>query len=74
MYGPESKKSQKLLDWYWERCIERPTQAADFEEGLGKMGYSIDKLEQSWREWVLALDPDKDPAEILYEQVRKKRR
>jgi hypothetical protein len=70
MYGPERKKSQKLLDWYWQLCLERTTSADDFEEGLAKMGYTMSHFEESWREWILSLDPEKDPAVALYEERR----
>jgi hypothetical protein len=67
-YGPESKKSQKLLDWYWDTCLERQADADDFEQGLKAMGYSTAKLEKAWKEWVGSLDLKKDPAVLLYEQ------
>jgi hypothetical protein len=67
-YGPDSKKSTKLLDWYWDNCVARVTTADDFEDGVKAMGYTMPKLEKAWRDWVLALDPKKDPAILLYEQ------
>jgi hypothetical protein len=68
LYGPDHEKAQKLLDWYWALCLERPTKAEDFEEGLRQIGYSLDKLEQAWKDWILELDPAKDPAVALYQQ------
>jgi hypothetical protein len=67
-YGPESKKSTKLLDWYWDSCVAHATTADDFEDGVKAMGYTMPKLEKAVRDWVLALDPRKDPAVLLYEQ------
>ena len=68
MYGPDAKKAQKLLDAYWDLCLSRPTTGDDFEVLLGKMGYTMEKLEKSWKEWILALDPANDPAMKLYEK------
>jgi hypothetical protein len=67
-YGPESKKSQKLLDWYWDSCVARETTAEDFENGVKGMGYTMPKLEKAVRDWILALDPKNDPAILLYEK------
>jgi hypothetical protein len=73
MYGPEAKKAQKLLDAYWDLCLTRPTTGDDFEVLLKAMGYTMDKLERSWKEWILALDPANDPAMKLYEKKTGKR-
>ena len=59
---------QKLLDAYWELCLTRPTTGDDFEVLLKAMGYTMEKLEKSWKEWILALDPSNDPAMKLYEK------
>lgn len=67
-YGPESKKSLKLLDWFWDRGFERKVTADDFEEGVRAMGYTMPKLEKAWRDWILSLDQSKDPAVLYYEQ------
>jgi hypothetical protein len=74
IYGPEQKKAQRLLDWYWETCTKRTTTPDDFERGVTGMGYTMDKLEEAWKKWVLEMDPAKDPAQLLYEQAKKKGR
>lgn len=70
VYGPEKKKFQRLLDWFWEQCSKRPTKAEDFEDGLKEIGYTTQKLEGAWKEWVLGLDPKRDPAVLEYERQR----
>jgi hypothetical protein len=67
-YGPESKKSTKLLDWFWDLCCTRKVTAEDFEDGVKAMGYTVPRLEKACRDWVLSLDQAKDPALVLYEQ------
>jgi hypothetical protein len=64
MYGPDSKKSQKLLNWFWARCAERPARAEDFEDGLAQMGYSMDRFEQALHQRTLRRshrDPRRNP-------------
>ncbi|MEZ0229746.1 MAG: DUF1570 domain-containing protein [Planctomycetota bacterium] len=70
MYGPEAKKAQKLLEAYWNLCCTRPTTGDDFEtmvKGLGA-GWSLEKLEQSWKDWIMGLDIHNDPAVKAYEK------
>lgn len=74
LYGPEKEKAQKLLDGFWALCLERPTTAEDFEACLAKAGLSVEKTEAAWKEWVLSLDPEKDPAVLLWEQAKKARK
>ena len=72
-YGPEGKKSQKLLDWFWETCCTRAPTAEDFEEGVRSMGYTMPMLDKAVRDWVLKLDPKNDPAVLLYEKETHKK-
>jgi hypothetical protein len=67
-YGPESKKTTKLLDDYWDLCCHQTVTAEDFEAGLGSIGYTVPKLEKALRDWILALDQSKDPAVLNYEK------
>jgi hypothetical protein len=70
MFGPEAKKAQKLLQAYWDLCCARPAGAEDFESLVRQLGAGWDmaKLEQSWKDWILGLDPANDPAIKLYEK------
>ncbi|HZV02689.1 MAG TPA: DUF1570 domain-containing protein [Planctomycetota bacterium] len=70
MFGPEAKKAQKLLQAYWDLCCSRPATAEDFESLVRQLGTGWDmaKLEQSWKDWILGLDPANDPAIKLYEK------
>jgi hypothetical protein len=70
MFGPEAKKAQKLMEAYWNLCCTRPTTGDDFEQmvkGLGK-DWNLEKLEQSWKAWVMSLDIHDDPAVKAYEK------
>jgi hypothetical protein len=71
-YGPEKKKGPQLLQAYWERCTVRPTTAEDFETAVADAGYTMESLETSWKAWILALDPKKDPADARPKDPKKK--
>jgi hypothetical protein len=72
-YGPDSKKSTRFLDWYWEKCCSGKTTASDFEDGVRAMGYTLPKLDKALQDWVTKLDPKNDPAVLLYEKTTGKK-
>jgi hypothetical protein len=62
--------SKNLICSFWKLCCTKPTTGDDFEQyvkGLGP-GWNIDKLEQAWKDWVMALDIHNDPAIKAYEK------
>lgn len=71
VYGPE-KKGPVLLDRYWGRCATRLTRPDEFFEELDAIGYTPEKLERAWKEWVLGLDPKNDPAVLHHEKLKRK--